>query len=34
MFKNPSLITRIAVGKGVGFVVGLLGFILLPYFVP
>ncbi len=33
MFKNPSLITRIAVGKGVGFVVGLLGFILLPYFV-
>lgn len=34
MFGNPSLITRIAVGKGVGFVIGLLGFILLPYFAP
>lgn len=34
MFGNPSLITRIAIGKGVGFVIGLLGFILLPYFAP
>ena len=30
MFGKPSLMTRIAVGKGVGFVVGLAGFILLP----
>jgi len=34
MFGNPSLITRIAVGKGVGFVVGLIGFLSLPYFAP
>jgi hypothetical protein len=34
MFEKPSLITRIAVGKGVGFVVGLAGFLLLPFFVP
>jgi hypothetical protein len=34
MFGKPSLITRIAIGKGIGFVVGLLGFILLPYFLP
>ena len=33
MFTKPSLITRIAIGKGVGFVVGLIGLILLPYFV-
>lgn len=32
MFENPSLITRIAVGKGVGFLIGLLGLITLPYF--
>jgi len=31
MFSNPSLITRIAIGKTVGFVVGLLGFFFLPY---
>ncbi len=34
MFANPSLITRIAIGKGIGFLVGLAGFILLPYFLP
>lgn len=34
MFANPSLTTRIAVGKGLGFVIGLAGFILLPYLVP
>ncbi len=34
MFEKPSLVTRIAVGKGVGLVVGLAGFVLLPYFAP
>jgi hypothetical protein len=34
MFKNPSLVTRIAVGKMVGLVIGLSGFILLPVFWP
>ena len=34
MFGNPSLMTRIAIGKGIGFVFGLTGFILLPYFYP
>jgi hypothetical protein len=34
MFGNPSLVTRIAIGKGVGFLFGLAGFILLPYFLP
>ncbi len=34
MFGNPSLVTRIAIGKAVGFVVGLCGFICLPYFLP
>ena len=34
MFGNPSLITRIAIGKGIGFLFGLAGFILLPYFLP
>ena len=34
MFEKPSLVTRIAVGKGIGLVVGLLGFILLPFFLP
>jgi hypothetical protein len=33
MFENPSLITRIAVGKAIGFLFGLTGFILLPYFL-
>ena len=34
MFGNPSLVTRIAVGKAVGLVIGLIGFISLPYFLP
>jgi hypothetical protein len=34
MFGNPSLVTRIAIGKGIGFLVGLLGLISLPYFYP
>ena len=34
MFGNPSLITRIAIGKGIGFLFGLAGFVLLPYFLP
>ena len=34
MFGNPSLITRIAIGKSIGFVLGLAGFIFLPQFLP
>ncbi len=34
MFEKPSLVARIAIGKAVGFVVGLAGFLLLPVFVP
>ena len=34
MFDKPSLPTRIAIGKGIGFAVGLLGFVLMPYFLP
>ena len=34
MFGNPSLITRIAIGKMIGFVVGLIGFFALPHFLP
>jgi hypothetical protein len=30
MFSNPSLITRIAIGKLVGFAIGLIGFFMLP----
>ena len=34
MFGNPSLMTRIAIGKGIGFVVGIFTFILLPSVLP
>ena len=34
MFENPSLMTRIAIGKTVGFTVGLVGLIFLPTFYP
>jgi hypothetical protein len=34
MFENPSLITRIAIGKSIGLIVGLVGLIFLPYFAP
>jgi hypothetical protein len=33
MFDKPSLTTRIAIGKGIGFLFGLAGFILLPFFL-
>jgi len=33
MFTKPSLMLRTAIGKGVGFAVGLLGLILLPFVV-
>ena len=34
MFKSPSLFTRIATGKLVGFIIGLMGFLLLPVLAP
>lgn len=33
-FTNPSLVTRVAIGKITGFFIGLIGFICLPYFMP
>jgi hypothetical protein len=33
MFENPSLVTRLAIGKGIGFLFGLAGFLCLPYFL-
>ena len=34
MFKNPSLVTRIGIGKAIGFLFGLIGFVFLPCFFP
>lgn len=34
MFSNPSLVTRISIGKGIGLLVGLIGAILLTYIAP
>ncbi len=34
MFKNPSLTTRIVIGKLVGLIIGLIGFFSLPWFWP
>ena len=34
MFENPSLTTRILIGKSIGFLFGLAGFVLLPLFLP
>ena len=34
MFGKPSLTTRIAVGKTVGLIFGLIGFLVLPYILP
>ncbi len=34
MFSNPSLTTRIAIGKGIGLIFGLVGFVSLPFFLP
>ncbi|UTW51195.1 hypothetical protein KFF05_14950 [bacterium SCSIO 12827] len=33
MFDRPSLVTRIAIGKALGFLVGLAGFLSFPYFM-
>ncbi len=34
MLGNPSLMTRVAIGKGIGLVVGIIGFVFLPSFLP
>ena len=34
MFKNPSLVTRVAVGKIVGLTIGLMGFGFFEFFLP
>ena len=34
MLKHPSSTTRVAIGKGIGFLFGLAGFVLLPSFLP
>lgn len=34
MFKNPSLVTRIAIGKLLGFIIGLIAFFTLPHMLP
>jgi hypothetical protein len=34
MFENPSLVTRIAIGKAIGFALGLIGLIVIPLFWP
>jgi hypothetical protein len=34
MFGKPSLMTRIAIGKGIGFIVGLVGMLMLPSMMP
>lgn len=33
-FTKPSLTLRVGIGKVAGFLIGLTGFIVLPYFVP
>ena len=34
MFKKPSLVTRVAIGKGVGLLIGLIGFGFFEFFLP
>lgn len=34
MFKNPSLDTRIVVGKTIGFAIGMAGLVFMPVFLP
>jgi hypothetical protein len=34
MFENPSLVTRIAIGKAIGLALGLIGLIVMPIFWP
>ena len=31
MFENPSLITRIVIGKLIGFALGLIGLLIIPF---
>ena len=34
VFQQPSMVTRVTIGKGIGFFVGLLGFVLVPVILP
>jgi hypothetical protein len=34
MFEKPSLVTRVAVAKVIGFVIGLIGLFIIPYLWP
>ena len=34
MIQNPSLITRIAIGKSIGLIVGIIGLIVVPLIAP
>ena len=34
MFENPSLVTRIAIGKLIGFALGLIGLVVIPLLWP
>jgi len=34
VFGKPSLMTRIAIGKGIGFLVGFFGFVFVPFVLP
>ncbi len=34
MTDHPSIITRIAIGKAIGFAIGLIGFIVIPFLAP
>lgn len=34
MFGNPSIYSRLATGKAIGFVIGLVGFVFVPHFLP
>ena len=34
MTDHPSIMIRIAIGKAIGFVIGLAGFVILPFLVP
>jgi len=34
LFGNPSLLTRIAIGKSIGLAFGIIGFFVLPWFWP
>ena len=34
MLENPSLITRVVIGKSIGFALGLIGLIIIPFLWP